>query len=169
MLDRLRRLFTREHPEHLPAVTMEPIGVVCNGIKDTGRHDWQGVPSRIVLRPDMADALLGLSDYSHIIVLFWLHAVPPEARGSKHRLHPRDDPQNPLQGVLATRSQIRFNPLGFTVVRLLRVKDNVLHVRGLDAIDGTPVFDIKPYIAPYDAVPDARFPDWLKGVGQRSS
>ncbi len=168
MLERLLRFFTRQppHPGPLTAITMEPIGVVRNRVREPRRGGWGEVTSRIVLRPDIADALLGLSDYSHIMVLFWLHAVPAEVRGSKHRLHPMDDPQNPLQGVLATRSQIRFNPIGFTVVPLLKVANNVLHVRGLDAIDGTPVLDIKPYIPEYDAVPEARVAPWVRGTGR---
>jgi tRNA-Thr(GGU) m(6)t(6)A37 methyltransferase TsaA len=94
-------------------------------------------------------------------VLFWPHLVPEDVRGSKPRLHPRDDPSNPLQGVLATRAQIRFNPILSSVVRLLAVKGNVLRVRGLDALDGTPVLDVKPYIPHFDSVADARVPEWV--------
>ncbi len=164
MLERVRRLFPRggepAFPE-LPDVTLRPIGVVRNGVHDTVQRDWREVTSRIVLRPELADALLGLDTYSHVFVLFWPHQVPDAVRGSKHRLHPVDDPQFPLQGVLATRSQIRFNPILVTVVPLLGVKGNVLRVRGLDAVDGTPVLDIKPYVPFYDAVPDAKVPPWV--------
>ena len=69
--------------------------------------------------------------------------------------------RNPLQGVLATRSQIRFNPILVTSVRLLGVKGNVLRVKGLDAIDGTPVLDVKPYIPRFDSVPEAMTPEWV--------
>ena len=123
--------------------------------------------SRIVVRPELADALLGLERYSHVLVLFWPHRVPADVIGSKHRLHPRDDPANPLQGVLATRSQIRFNPILVTAVRLLGVKGNVLRVRGLDAIDGTPVLDIKPYVPYFDSVPDAAVPGWVMAHDER--
>jgi tRNA-Thr(GGU) m(6)t(6)A37 methyltransferase TsaA len=115
-----------------------------------------------VIRPDLEDALLGLETYSHIKVLFWPHLVSEEVRGSKHRLHPRDDPANPLQGILATRSQIRFNPILVTAVKLVGVKGNEIRVRGLDAIDGTPVLDVKPYIPPFDSVPDATLPAWIQ-------
>jgi tRNA (Thr-GGU) A37 N-methylase len=64
--------------------------------------------------------------------------------------------------VLATRSQIRFNPVLVTAVRLLKVKGNVLKVKGLDAIDGTPVLDIKPYVPAFDSVPEARVPEWVR-------
>ena len=145
----------------LPEISLRPIGVVRNQVLEPRPDGWQEVTSRIVVRPELADALLGLEGYSHVLVLFWPHRVPADVIGSKHRLHPRDDPANPLQGVLATRSQIRFNPILVTAVRLLGVKGNVLRVRGLDAIDGTPVLDIKPYVPYFDSVPDATVPGWV--------
>lgn len=163
MLERLRSLFSRrpEAPPELPEILLRPIGVVRNSVTDTGFRDWSEVVSRIVLRPELEGALLGLESYSHLYVLFWPHHVPEEVRGSKLQLHPMDDPQYPLQGILATRSQIRFNPICLTVVPLLGVKGNTIRVRGLDAVDGSPVLDIKPYISQYDAVTGARVPDWV--------
>ncbi len=163
MLDRLKRLVghgEEAFPE-LPEITLRPIGVVRNGKTEPPKDGWDDVVSQVLIRPDLADALLGLDGWSHVIVLFWPHLVPDDVRGSKHRLHPRDDPENPLQGVLATRAQIRFNPILSTAVRLLEVKGNVLKVRGLDALDGTPVLDVKPYIPRFDSVPDATMPEWV--------
>ncbi len=163
MLNRIRRLFARP-PEpfpDLPEISLRPIAVVRNGVKEPRPAGWAEVTSRIIVRPELADALLGLDGYSHVLVLFWPHRLPAGVIGSKHRLHPRDDPANPLQGVLATRSQIRFNPILATAARLLGVKGNVLRVRGLDAIDGTPVLDIKPYVPYFDSVPDAAVPGWV--------
>ena len=162
MLDRLRRLFSRSpEPPPLADITLRPIGVVRNRVKEPMSHGWEEVRSRIVLRRELAEALLGLDGYSHINVLFWPHQVPDEVRGSKPRLHPLDDPANPLQGVLATRSQIRFNPILASVVPLLDVKGNVLHVQGLDAVDGSPVLDVKPYIPHHDSIPEAKVPQWV--------
>jgi len=163
MLERVRRLFRREEAPFpdLPAITLRPIGYVRNGVKAPRPEGWEDVVSRIIIRPDLEDALLGLDQWSHVMVVFWPHLIPPEVLGSKHRLHPRDDPENPLQGVLATRSQIRPNPLLVTSVRLLSVKGNVLRVKGLDAVEGTPVLDVKPYIARFDSVPDATVPGWV--------
>ena len=160
----IRRLFQRpasEIPE-LPEITLRPIGVVRNAVKEPQPpgFDWSHVKSRILIRPDLVDSLLGLDSYSHVKVLFWPHLVPAEVIGSKHRLHPRDDPENPLQGILATRSQIRFNPILVTAVPLLSVKGDAVRVRGLDAIDGTPVLDIKPYFPHFDSIPDARVAEW---------
>lgn len=166
MRDRLRRVWGSKEPgpfPDLPDVTLRPIGVVRNGVKAPKPEGWQDVVSRIVIRPALADALLGLDGYSHVVVLFWPHLIPADVIGSKHRLHPRDDPENPLQGVLATRSQIRFNPVLVTAVPLLKVKGNVITVKGLDAIDGTPVIDVKPYLPHFDSVPEARAPEWVTG------
>ncbi|MBI1885379.1 MAG: tRNA (N6-threonylcarbamoyladenosine(37)-N6)-methyltransferase TrmO [Chloroflexi bacterium] len=166
MLDRLRKLLAGAPPEPGPLspVTIGPIGRVRNRVKKTRPRGWESVTSEVVLKPELAEALLGLSDYSHLIVLTWLHAIPEDVRGSKLRLHPMDKPEYPLQGVLATRSQIRPNPIGCTVVQLLGIKGNVLKVRGLDAIDGTPVLDLKPYLPFYDGVADARVPEWVAGL-----
>jgi tRNA-Thr(GGU) m(6)t(6)A37 methyltransferase TsaA len=163
MLDRLRRLVVgRPHEPPPPAdVTLRPIGVVRNRVKQPMGEGWADVESRIVLRPELAEALLGLDGYSHVWVLFWPHQIPEEVRGSKPQLHPRDDPANPLQGVLATRAQIRHNPILLSAVPLLKVEGNVLRVRGLDAVDGSPVLDIKPYIPHHDSLPDARVPRWV--------
>jgi tRNA-Thr(GGU) m(6)t(6)A37 methyltransferase TsaA len=162
MLDRLQRLLSRQ-PEPPPAdIILRPIGIVRNRIKKPMASGWEDVKSRIVLMPELGDALLGLDGYSHVFVLFWPHQIPEEVRGSKPRLHPLDNPANPLQGVLATRSQIRFNPILASVVPLLKVKGSELHVRGLDAVDRSPVLDVKPYIAYHDSVPDAKVPKWVE-------
>ncbi len=162
MLDRLRRLFSRApEPPPLADITLRPMGVVRNRIKEPMSHGWEEVTSRIVLRRELAEALLGLDGYSHIQVLFWPHQISEEVRGSKPQLHPRDDPANPLQGILATRSQIRFNPILVSVVPLLTVKANVLRVRGLDAVDGSPVLDVKPYIPHHDPITEVKVPQWV--------
>jgi tRNA-Thr(GGU) m(6)t(6)A37 methyltransferase TsaA len=164
MLERARRILARgsdDVPE-LPEVRLHPIGVVRSPAKATDElSDVEEMKSRIVVRPELEEALLGLDTWSHILVLFWPHEVPADVRGSKPQLHPRDDPANPLQGVLATRSQIRFNAILVTAVRLLGVKGNVVLVQGLDAIDGTPVLDIKPYVPRFDSVPEATMPEWV--------
>ena len=160
----LRRLFQRPTSEmpDLHEIMLRPIGVVRNPVKEPQPpgFDWGAVKSEILVRPELADGLLGLESYSHVTVLFWPHLVPAEVIGSKHRLHPRDDPENPLQGILATRSQIRFNPILVTAVPLLSVRGNTVRVRGLDAVDGTPVLDIKPYFPHFDSIPDARVAEW---------
>lgn len=162
LLDWLRSLLGMRLPPvpREPAV-FRPIGVVRNNVHE--RYEgWESVRSDLIFRDDLLEALDGIEGYSHVIVVFYLHAVPDEELTSG-RIHPRGDPQYPLQGVLATRSQRRPNGIGVAVVPLLRRRRNVLRVRGLDAIHGTPVLDIKPYIPRYDSVPDAKVPDWVTG------
>ena len=163
MFDRVRKALSRTEPPFpdLADVSLRPIGYARNRVKETMPDGWADVESQIIIRPELEPMLLNLSDYSHVIVVFWPHEVPDDVRGSKPQLYPRDDEQYPLMGVLATRSQIRPNPVLTSPVPLLSIKGNVLRVRGLDAIDGTPVLDVKPYLPFYDSVPDARVPDWV--------
>jgi tRNA-Thr(GGU) m(6)t(6)A37 methyltransferase TsaA len=163
MFDRIRRALGREDRPFpaLDDVTLRPIGHVKSRIKEPTPDGWGEVESHVILRPELEPMLLNLGDYSHIIVVFWPHLVPDDIRGSQPQLHPRDDPQYPLMGVFATRSQTRPNPVLVTPVRLLGIKANVLRVRGLDAIDGTPVLDIKPYFPFFDRIEDARVPEWV--------
>ena len=122
---------------------------------------WENVRSDLIFRDDLLEALDGIEQYSHVIVIFAFHRVPEEEKRTG-RIHPRGDPERPLQGVLATRTQLRPSGTGMSVVTLLRRRHNVLRVVGLDAIDGTPVLDIKPYYPAYDSVPDARIPEWSR-------
>ena len=141
---------------------LDPIGWVRGAGHDAAHQDWRGVRSRIDLRPDFEAALLGLSDYSHVIVVGWLHEIPTELRG-RAQAFPSGDERLPLQGALALRGGARPNPLSVTVCRLRGIEGATLEVEDLDLIDGTPVLDVKPYIAFYDAVPKASIPKWARG------
>ncbi len=143
------------------SITLQPIGVVRNGETDAARVDWSRIRSRIVLHEGLADALLGLADYSHVIVVGWLHELP-EAMLGRLQAYPSGDDRYPLQGALALRGA-RPNPVTVTVCRLLKIEGATLEVEGLDLIDGTPVLDVKPYIAAYDALPKASIPKWARG------
>lgn len=124
---------------------LRPIGVVRSPVSEKGLRDFSSVVSTIVLREEFAEALDGIEGFSHIVVLYWFHL---SEEPTSLKVHPRGDPMNPLRGIFATCSPVRPNPLGMTTVRLLERQGNKLRVRGLDAIDGTPVVDIKPYIRP---------------------
>ncbi len=143
-------------------ITVAPIGVVRNGERDPARQDWTRVRSRIEVRPDVAPALDGLEGFSHVIVVGWLDRIPEELR-DRRRARPGGDDRLPLLGALALRGGARPNPLSVTVCRLRSVRGARVEVEGLDLIDGTPVLDLKPYIAAYDAAPDATLPDWALG------
>jgi tRNA-Thr(GGU) m(6)t(6)A37 methyltransferase TsaA len=170
MMDRIWRSVRRgggAAPEEMPDAVFSPVGAVRNTVKEPQMGGWESVESRIVVRRELADALDGLEGYSHVFILFWFHRVPEQERGAI-RIHPRGDPALPLLGVFATRTQLRPNPIGMSIVPLLSRKGNVLCVRGLDAIDGTPVLDVKPYIPHYDSVPQATIPAWASEVASRS-
>lgn len=118
----------------------------------------RGIESDLVVLPRWVAALDGIDDYSQLIVLFWMDRAPPMA---ELRTHPRGDPTLPLTGVLASRGRAHPNPIGLAVVDLLYRRGNVLRVRRLDAYDGTPIIDIKPYDH-YDVFPDPRVPAWFR-------
>jgi len=120
----------------------------------------KGNVSEIVFREDLAEALDGIEDFSHFFVIFWMHETSKEERRMM-KVHPRGRRDMPLLGVFATRTAYRPNAIGLTLVELLGVKGNVVTVRGLDAFDGTPVLDIKPFDY-WDMAEDARVPEWWK-------
>jgi tRNA-Thr(GGU) m(6)t(6)A37 methyltransferase TsaA len=145
-------------------MTLEPIAMVKNDVKEMGRRDWDKVVSQLIVRPDFADALEGLKEFSHLIVLFWFH-LSPACENAAHKTHPQMREDLPLVGVFATRSPVRPNPLGMAVVKLQGHIKNVLIVTGLDALDGTPILDIKPYL-PGDSVAKIKVPDWVQKLRQ---
>jgi tRNA-Thr(GGU) m(6)t(6)A37 methyltransferase TsaA len=142
----------------LPGMTLKAIGIVRSKIKQPVRRDSKEVVSEIVIDRNLTEALDNLDEFSHIIVIYWMHqqsGPPPK------KVRPRGNPKRSLTGVFATRSPARPNPVGKATVRLLQRHDNTLKVKGLDAIDGTPVIDIKPYLPGYDSVEDAKVPSWV--------
>jgi len=143
-------------------LTLTPIGTVVNGEHDIARGDWSRQRSDIQLRDGFEDRLLGLEDYSHVIVIGWLDQVPEELR-DRPTAYPAGDDSLPLQGALALRGGARPNPISVTVCELRAIEGATLTVQGLDLVDGTPILDVKPYIAFYDARPDATLPRWAQG------
>jgi tRNA-Thr(GGU) m(6)t(6)A37 methyltransferase TsaA len=124
-----------------------PIGYVHSPLKDRSdapRQGCEGAPdARLEIDPAFVEALDGIESGQDIWIFTWLH----EAERSVLRVHPRDDVRNPLTGVFATRSPDRPNPVGLHRVRVLSVEGNGwLQVQALEAIDGTPVIDIKPVL-----------------------
>ena len=127
--------------------TATPIGHVENhNTIDMSPDEMLPTASRIVIEDKYLEGLMGLDQNDLITVLFYFD----RARGYKMRLHPRYDETRPVTGVFNTRSQYRPNHIGVTVVRLKSVEGNTLVVEGLDAADGTPVLDVKPYVRTFD-------------------
>ncbi len=139
---------------------MKPIGIVRNRVREPRMGGWDDISSDIIVRKELTGALDGLEGFSHVVVLCHMHRVSQE-EGERTHCHPRGDPRYPLQGIFATRTPRRPNPIGVSVALLLRRRRNVLRVKGLDAINSTPVLDIKPYIPRYDAPSDIRLPEWV--------
>ncbi|HIE38802.1 MAG TPA: tRNA (N6-threonylcarbamoyladenosine(37)-N6)-methyltransferase TrmO [Anaerolineae bacterium] len=129
-------------------ITLHAIGHVERERPDTElpAGELRARPTRIVLDPALAEGLMGLEPGDDVLVLYWFH----RSAGYDLQLHPRGDPGQPLRGVFATRSPRRPNPVGATVACIQRIEGNVLEVVGLDALDGSPVLDIKPYAASFD-------------------
>ena len=129
--------------------------------KGRERQDRRGAVSEIVINSSLAEALEGIEEFSHLVVLYWAHRVPPDAR-SFTRVHPMGRKDRPLVGVFATCSPARPNPICVTVARLLERKANVLRVESLDAINGTPVIDIKPYNPVYYPASEVSLAGWMR-------
>jgi tRNA-Thr(GGU) m(6)t(6)A37 methyltransferase TsaA len=143
-------------------IVMEPIGEVRNTRKDLSDDGWGAVASRIELLPSFAeDCLLGLEEFSHAEVLFHFDRVQDAAivRGARH---PRGNKSWPPVGIFAQRGKDRPNRLGSTMVEILGREGRSLLVRGLDAIDGTPVRDIKPVMAEFLPRSAVRQPAWSR-------
>ncbi len=138
-------------------IVLNPIGYVKTTAKGDEVKD-KALLSQIVLRDDLVEGLSGISDYSHVFVLFYLNQVTDEQKKTL-RVHPRGRMDMPLEGVFVARTMLRPNPIGLTLVELVKVEGNVLTVRGLDAYDGTPVLDIKTYDY-WDMAENIRVPDW---------
>ena len=121
-------------------ITYHAIGHIENSFhQPAAPEEMRAAESRIVLDPALVEGLQGLEPGQEVLVIFHMH----RSQGYELRQHPHGDPQRPLRGVFALRSPCRPNPIGVTVVELLAVEGHVLHVRGLDALDGTPVLDLK--------------------------
>ncbi len=141
-------------------ISLRVIGIVRNGIKQRPELGWEEIVSEIVVDSRLTEALDGLEEFSHIIVIYWMHRASAPGQVPT-KIHPRGRQELPLVGIFATRAPYRPNPVGETTVRLLERQGNILKVEGLDAIDGTPVIDIKPYIPGRDSVTEAKAPSWV--------
>lgn len=102
----------------------------------------------IQIYEDYTDALRGIGEFSHLMVFYWFHQNDIPEKRQVVEIHPRADPQIPLTGVFATHSPIRPNPIAISLCRKLSVENDVIHIDAIDAFDGSPVIDIKPYIPP---------------------
>jgi tRNA-Thr(GGU) m(6)t(6)A37 methyltransferase TsaA len=132
------------------SITVSPIGFVQSDFAtNSPTEEMRQHRSKIVISPEFEPGLLRLEPGKDILVLFHFSRIAPE--DIELQLHPRHNPENPLAGVFATRTQFRPNRIGVTAAHLEAIDGNVLTVSRLDALDGTPVLDIKPFAFYFDA------------------
>jgi tRNA-Thr(GGU) m(6)t(6)A37 methyltransferase TsaA len=157
-------------------IQLKPVGIVRSQSKGThwgsasskigwrersdGIKGQQESVSEIIIDKNLEGILDGIEEFSHILVLYWAHLVPAARRSTK-KVHPMGNKDFPLVGVFATRSPVRPNSILTSVVRLVERKGNILKVSGLDALDGSPVLDIKSY-HPERELKDVKVPDWMQ-------
>jgi tRNA-Thr(GGU) m(6)t(6)A37 methyltransferase TsaA len=116
---------------------------------------------RIEVIEKYRDALLGLDGFSHITVCYWFHENDTPEQRQTLQVHPRKDKQNPLCGVFATHSPLRPNLIAISVCKILSIKDTAIFIEKIDALDGSPVIDIKCFIPCDELRSDIRLPDWV--------
>ncbi|MEQ8747646.1 SAM-dependent methyltransferase [Pyruvatibacter sp.] len=140
------------------------IGHVITGRTEPIDDEWDSVAASIVLDERFdAEALMGIDAFSHVEVIYLFHQVPDTEVESKAR-HPRGNTQWPRVGIFAQRGKGRPNRIGATIARIERVDGRTLHLTGLDAIDGTPVLDLKPVMKGFLPRGDVREPDWAAQI-----
>ena len=131
-----------------PTYQIRPIGSVESPLVDLADAPAQGDEGSpdawLVLRPEMKPAMRDLEAGSAVIVLTWLDRADRDVLD----VHPRGDPDRPTQGVFSTRSPDRPNPIGLHEVQIIAIEDTRIRVRSLEAVDGTPIVDIKPLLGP---------------------
>ncbi len=141
-------------------IALYPIGIVRSERTSKEDADWGVGVSTIELDPALSEGLEGLEQFSHAVIVFFLHEgevfTPPRIKR-----RPREREDMPLLGVFAQRGKVRPNPIGVTTAKIVSVEPGRLIVSGLDAIDGTPVLDIKPYFSAFDHADDAAAPEWV--------
>ncbi len=136
--------------------TIQPIGHV---VKNAGKV-------RIEILAQCKDALLGLDGFSHVFVFYWFDRNNSPERRAILRVHPRWNKENPLTGVFTARSPFRPSPIGLTVCKIKSIDGGIITVDDIDAFDGTPIIDLKPYIPRLDRIPNASVPDWVECINQ---
>ncbi|MFO8101117.1 MAG: tRNA (N6-threonylcarbamoyladenosine(37)-N6)-methyltransferase TrmO [Dehalococcoidia bacterium] len=160
-------------------MTLKPVGFVRSTTTEpslvarSGDLCWEGEVSpdsdplagvsEIIIDPEYDGLLDGVEDFSHLLILYWAHQAAPHGR-TMTRAHPMGRQDLPLVGIFATCSPARPNPLCVIAVRLVERDGCTLRVEGLDAIDGSPVIDIKPYLPFYYSVPEANLSGWMNQI-----
>lgn len=140
-------------------IKLSEIGIVKNNVENKKDTAWGEDVSQIVLNEQLSGGLKGLEDFSHVIIIYYLDKAAFDIEKHLQR-RPQNRDDMPLVGIFSQRGKDRPNQIGMTSVKIVSVDNDILTVSGLDAIDGTPVLDIKPYYPVYDRR-DAAVPEWV--------
>jgi tRNA-Thr(GGU) m(6)t(6)A37 methyltransferase TsaA len=153
-------LFVKQNPP-TPTVVSLAIGKVVSNRKAVIDDNWESVDSYVMLDGNQfsAEALLGLDLFSHAEVIFFMDQVDVRKIENSAR-HPRNNPDWPKTGIFAQRGKNRPNQIGVTICRVKKIDGLNVHLEGLDAVDGTPVLDIKPWIKEFAPRGETYQPNW---------
>ena len=146
--------------EKMMKIELFSVGVVKNNVSTKKDKDWGSDVSQIIIKEEYEDGLKGLSDFSHIIVVYFLDKAKFDMERHLVR-RPQGREDMPMVGIFSQRAKDRPNPIGITSVELININKNIITVKGIDAIDNTPVLDIKPYYPMYDCKNNAVVPEWV--------
>jgi len=141
-------------------IELQPIGFVSSRVTERMDENWGKIISKIILEPEFAGALSGIEGFSHAVVVTYLHQAHYEKEKHLQR-RPRNLETMPMVGILSQRAKNRPNPIGITAVEIISVGNDYLEVKGLDAVNETPVLDIKPYYPHYDKIENPKVPEWV--------
>jgi len=161
-------------------IKIKPIGYVKNEIQQTtfqqdidvaerkrqSQLKYQQIKqthSELIIDPIYEEMLDGIENFSHIIIIYWPHLLTEEQRKLK-KVYPMGRKDLPIQGIFATRSPARPNSILISTVQLIERQGNILHVKGLEALNESPILDIKTYIQISDQINNPVFPDWVHQI-----
>ncbi|MHC5215373.1 tRNA (N6-threonylcarbamoyladenosine(37)-N6)-methyltransferase TrmO [Enterococcus sp. LJL128] len=136
------------------------MGIVDNQISQRKDNSWGTDLSKVILKSNYFGGLKDLSEFSHVLILYYLNQAHFDEKNHLQR-KPQNREDMPLVGIFSQRGKDRPNQIGITAVEVVSVSETTLTVKGLDAIDGTPVLDIKPYYPMYDCKDEAIVPEWV--------
>ena len=141
-------------------IELDSIRLVKNNIENKKDNDWGSDVSKIILDEQYEHGLTGLLDFSHLIVIYYLNKADFNIEKNLVR-RPQGREDMPMVGIFSQRAKDRPNPIGITPVEILNINKNIIAIKGLDAINNTPVIDIKPYYPMYDCKNNAVIPEWV--------
>lgn len=141
-------------------IELQPVAYVENDVNDKKDSGWGDDISVINLESQYYGGLKGLEEFSHVIIVFYLDKAHFDIEKNLQR-HPRNRDDMPLIGIFSQRAKDRPNSIGITSAGIVSVHKEKLVVKGLDAVNGTPVLDIKPYCPNYDMKENAKTPEWI--------